>query len=243
MKVILLERDPSAWESFKAQLSHTQFTLEKCVGTGDEMLEAYTKINPDAVVVDLNAAGHKDKPGDGGLAHLRRLLELDKNARIAVSYTLENKMLIVNALKSGAQAKIKKPYRREEIMEALGICCGKSKTVSIQRTGVRLRKPLMIKFKKATDGFFTRMRSSVTLDISPSGLSFKTEENLQEKTGIKLEVQLPGQAAFAAKAQVMRVKPIVGMPFNEIGVSFLDVSPDDANRLKAFILQNVAKAT
>ncbi|MBI3269753.1 MAG: response regulator [Planctomycetes bacterium] len=244
IKILLLETNEALRESFQAQLTQTQYVLDKCVGTGDEMLEGYAKSSPAVVVLDLNAPGHKDKPGDGGFAHLKRLLELDANARIVVTYTVENKMHVMNALKSGALGKIKKPFRRDEILEALALCTGKTKTASnIQRAGVRLKKRLTVKFKKVTDGFFTRMRSAVSEDISHTGLSFKTEENLQEKTGLKLELTLPGQAPLVAKVQVVRVSPVVGLPLNEVAVSFTEVAPDDVNRLRAFILQNVAKAT
>ncbi|MBI5368255.1 MAG: PilZ domain-containing protein [Planctomycetes bacterium] len=241
MKILLLERDEALRESFKGLLTQTAFGVDRCVANGDEMLEAYTKSPPAAVVIDMNAPGHKDKPGDGGMAHLKRLLDLDANARIAVTYTLENKMLVMNALKAGAIAKIKKPFRREEIIEALAVCTGKTKSANVNRAGVRLKKSLALKYKKTTDGFFTRMRNGITDDISPTGISFRTEENLQEKTSLKVEISLPGQPAIAAKGQVVRVKPVVGLPMVEIAFTFTDLSPDEADRLRSFILQNVAK--
>ncbi len=227
---------------FRGNLVGTKYVLAGEAACGDEALEKYDGWRAPLVALYANAPGHRDRPGEGGIGIIRRLLETDTKARPVVICDVGTKMLRVTALKAGAIAAIAYPFRREDVIKALATAeVSLSGEIALQRSDVRLKKPLAVQYKKTTDGFFKGMRNASTQDISPSGLSLRTPEALAEKTLLKLEIQVPGQAKIYARGKVVRCKPIVGISMNNVGIAFTEVKDEDVERLRAFILANVAK--
>ena len=70
----------------------------------------------DAVILDLTIPG-----GMGGKEAVRRVLELDPNARIVVSSGYSDDPVMADFRAYGFCAILKKPYRIEELQETLSL--------------------------------------------------------------------------------------------------------------------------
>ena len=81
-------------------------------------------------------------------------------------------------------------------------------------------------------------------DISGLGARFTTEEQLEVKTPLEVEIKLPDQATpISCKAEVVwnRVTPpqkSYEWPMTEVGIGFLDLTPKDRVTLKQYSAMN-----
>jgi two-component system chemotaxis response regulator CheY len=79
---------------------------------GKEALEQYAKLKPDLVTMDIIM------PGEHGTEVVKKIIELDKDARIIVVSGLSQKNLVLQALENGARDFLVKPFESEELLEA-----------------------------------------------------------------------------------------------------------------------------
>ena len=80
---------------------------------GQEAIEQYTALRPDACTLDL-VMPHYD-----GLHGLRGILEVDPKARICVVSALDQKHVLKEAFQIGAADFIVKPFDRQFLIETL----------------------------------------------------------------------------------------------------------------------------
>lgn len=242
VRVLLIESSKENRSDFRALLTNSRYAVVGEAACGDDALAKYEEWRPQVTVLHVNAPGHHDRPGEGGIGIIKRVMEADPKARIVIVYDLDTKYLRVNAIKAGALSAVGRPYKREDVLRALAAAeAVRPGEIALQRSDVRLKKPLAVQYKKSSDGFLTGMRTGVTDDISPSGLSIRTQENLAEKTILKLEIEMPGQPKVYARGKVVRCKPVIGIGQNNVGIAFTEIKEDDVGRIKAFILTAVSK--
>ncbi len=85
-------------------------------GTGEEAVEQYIAVHPDAVTLDIVMPGH-----DGTYA-LEKILAYDPNARIVVVSALNQTRMISEAIRKGAQDFIAKPFLPEQLQRTMRLC-------------------------------------------------------------------------------------------------------------------------
>ncbi len=90
-----------------------------CAKSGEEALSVYEKYMKDgkkfsAVVLDLTVVG-----GMGGAETMRKLLELDPNARGIVSSGYSDSEVLANPREHGFKARVAKPFRMDDLVRAL----------------------------------------------------------------------------------------------------------------------------
>lgn len=81
--------------------------------TGEAAVEAYGRMKPCVVLMDLRL------PGMDGVAATRALREADPEARVVVLTAFEGDELAHRALQAGARAYLWKDARRQEMLEAI----------------------------------------------------------------------------------------------------------------------------
>lgn len=87
--------------------------------TGVELLETYTEIKPDVVMLDIIM------PGINGLETLEQLLKKHPEAKVVMcSATLGQEKIVKQALDIGAVTCIAKPFSAVEIIGAINMCIG-----------------------------------------------------------------------------------------------------------------------
>ena len=82
-------------------------------GDGISALEAYQRLQPDLVTMDLTM------PGVDGLTALRSIMELDPRARIVVISVAGQEEVVVHALQSGAMGFLLKPFEPHQLIDLL----------------------------------------------------------------------------------------------------------------------------
>jgi len=80
---------------------------------GIEAVEKYVKYKPDGVLMDITM------PDMDGIATLKRLVELDSQAKVAMVTAMGQQSLVIEALKSGARDFVVKPFNAERVLAAV----------------------------------------------------------------------------------------------------------------------------
>ncbi len=83
---------------------------------GEEAVEKYQQLWPDAVTLDIIM------PGANGIQALRAILRLDPTAKIVVVSALNHTKLISEAIRAGAEDFIAKPFMPEQLQNTLRSC-------------------------------------------------------------------------------------------------------------------------
>lgn len=243
VRLMLVDGDGSSRASFKAALQGAKFEIVKECTNGDDAIAAYPTVKPDMVCLCLGAPGHAKESGGGGIQLLSRFKQIDSGARVVVFHTVDTQYLVMSAISAGAVGRVRKPFKKDAVLDALMKAEGtRSGRDAVKRSGARLKKALMVYYKKADEGMFTRMRSVLTDDLSPSGFGMKTPEALPERTVLKTEIELPGIRRLKIRGQVMRSKKIAGMDLHDIGVAITEMSDDDQKVLSKYILDHGSTA-
>ena len=81
--------------------------------TGAEAVENYKASRPDAVLLDITM------PDMDGLQALKEIRKIDPNARIAMVTAMGQQSIVMEAMKSGAQDFIVKPFDPERVLAAV----------------------------------------------------------------------------------------------------------------------------
>ncbi len=79
---------------------------------GKEAVEQYAKLTPDLVTMDIIM------PGEHGTDVVKKIVEMDRDARIVVVSGLSQKNLVIQALENGARDFLVKPFENEELLTA-----------------------------------------------------------------------------------------------------------------------------
>jgi len=80
---------------------------------GVQAVDMYQKEQPDVVLMDITM------PEMDGLTALRKIKELDPNARIAMLTALGQQGIVLEAIKAGARDFVVKPFEAERVLSAV----------------------------------------------------------------------------------------------------------------------------
>lgn len=80
---------------------------------GEKAIEQYIKLRPDIVAMDIVM------PQMSGIDATRKILKIDKNARIVIISALGQENLVMEAINVGAKDYILKPFSSEDILRTV----------------------------------------------------------------------------------------------------------------------------
>lgn len=112
---ILLADDHDVVRSGLKQLLELEDDI-KVVGdvcSGEEAYEAYNKLLPDVLLMDISM------PGIGGLGALKRILARDSKAKVIIFSAYQNTTYATQALTNGAKAYVTKTDSGQNILKAI----------------------------------------------------------------------------------------------------------------------------
>ncbi len=91
---------------------HGHEVVSEC-GDGKEAVENFKKFNPDLVTLDVVM------PKQNGLLALKDIMTINPNARVVIVTALGHEPLIRQALKLGAKDFVIKPFKVEQLVQAI----------------------------------------------------------------------------------------------------------------------------
>lgn len=230
--------------AFREALKGTAYEVVADAAHGDALLEAVAKHRPWCVAFDLVLPGHAGQPGDGGVKVMKRIKAKFPDTKFLAIHNVQTASLVMSALSEGAGARVRKPFKRESLLEALAkLASGQEGTTSVKQAAVRLKKALPVRYKLSTDGFFTKKRDALTNDMSEAGLGMVVEEKLLKGATLNVEIEFAGEAPVAAKMQVARVEPVTGLARFNVGLVFTEIDAASKERLKKYIAKELERAT
>ena len=94
-------------------LEKSGFRVVGEASNGEEAIALYQDKRPDVVLMDITM------PGMDGLTALKKIRELDGQARVIICSALGQQRLIVQAIQLGARDFIVKPFQPQRVVSAL----------------------------------------------------------------------------------------------------------------------------
>ncbi len=80
---------------------------------GRQAEEVYQQVKPDIVLIDLIM------PEVGGIEAVKKIIELNKQAKIIICSAMGQQSLVVEAMQAGARDFIVKPFQPTSVIEAI----------------------------------------------------------------------------------------------------------------------------
>ena len=80
---------------------------------GAEAVQKYRENKPDGVLLDITM------PDMDGIEALKKLIEIDPGARVAMVTAMGQQSMVIEALKSGAKDFVVKPFDAERVLNAV----------------------------------------------------------------------------------------------------------------------------
>ena len=94
-------------------LEKSGFRVVGEASNGEQAITMYQDSRPDVVLMDITM------PGMDGLTALKKIREIDAQARVIICSALGQQQLIVQAIQLGARDFIVKPFQAERVVSAL----------------------------------------------------------------------------------------------------------------------------
>lgn len=82
-------------------------------GNGIEAIKKYKELRPDIVTMDISM------PDMQGIEAVKEILAIDPDAKIVMCSAMGQRMMVLEAMKSGAKDFVIKPFQKERILDAL----------------------------------------------------------------------------------------------------------------------------
>ena len=117
-KIMLVDDAAFMRMMIKDTLQKNGYTEIGEAGNGEQALTVYAAEKPDLVLMDITM------PVMDGLESLKRLKEMDKDAKVVMCSAMGQETMVVDALKLGAKDFIVKPFKPDRIMKTVNSILG-----------------------------------------------------------------------------------------------------------------------
>lgn len=225
----------------RAALQGSKYRILREVTNGDDAVAAARELKPSLIILCIICPGHRHDPADGGIKLIPRFLEAYPRTRVVVTHDRNTEYLMMAAVKAGALNRIRKPFVAQKVLEALGKAeAVEGGTAAVLQKSPRLKRSFVILYKASHEGFFRRKRSVLSENLSAGGMCVRSEERVPQETLLNVVIKIPNpRRSIRAQAKVIRSKPIVGLPLQELGLQFTQISPQDRKFLERYVLEAI----
>lgn len=111
--VLIVDDIPFVRRSLNQILTDAHYTVVGEAAEGYLAIELYKRLRPDIVLMDVVM------PGISGIETARKILEIDKTARIIMVTAMGQENLIMDSVVVGAKNYILKPFNAQQILRAV----------------------------------------------------------------------------------------------------------------------------
>jgi two-component system chemotaxis response regulator CheY len=94
-------------------LTQAGFTVLGEAENGQQAVEQYKKLKPDLVTMDIIM------PEMGGIEAVKKIMEVDPQARILMCSAMGQQALVLEAIQAGAKDFVVKPFQPSRVLEAV----------------------------------------------------------------------------------------------------------------------------
>ena len=112
-KVLVVDDAAFMRMTIKKMIESEGHTVVGEAGNGVEAVQKYMEIQPDVVMLDITM------PEMNGVDALKRIKELDPNAKVIICSAMGQQAMVAQAIQSGAKDFIVKPFEKDRIIAAL----------------------------------------------------------------------------------------------------------------------------
>jgi two-component system chemotaxis response regulator CheY len=112
-KVLIADDAKFIREKLKEIFENLGFEVAGEAYDGDSAVNLYEKIRPDLVTMDILM------PNKNGIDALREIKEKDPDAKVIIITTLGQENMVIEALETGADEFIVKPFKKKDITTAI----------------------------------------------------------------------------------------------------------------------------
>ena len=112
-RVLIVDDSQVMREMISDILKNQGFEVAGEAKDGHEALDQYKKLKPDIVTMDVVM------PKEHGIDAVRKIIAVDKSARIIIISGLYQKTLVMEALEAGASDYVIKPFEPAELVETV----------------------------------------------------------------------------------------------------------------------------
>lgn len=112
-KVMIVDDSRIAQLQLQRILAGTDYEVVTCCQSGEQALDAYEKLTPDVVTMDIVM------PGMDGLQTARLILSSHPDAKVVMISSLAYDDTINEAKEIGAKGFVYKPFNQEQVLQAM----------------------------------------------------------------------------------------------------------------------------
>ncbi len=122
MKILLVDDAMFIRMSLEKILDDSEYKFEYIeAGDGIQAIEKYKEENPDIVIMDISM------PNMDGIEAVKSIREYDSNADIIMCSSMGYPQKVLDAINAGASDFIIKPYKPEQIVDAIKVALQRKK--------------------------------------------------------------------------------------------------------------------
>ncbi len=113
-KVLIVDDAAFMRMMIKNILTDAKYEIAGEAQNGREAVIKYKDIEPDLVTMDITM------PEMDGIEAVKKILEINKNAKIIMCSAMGQQAMVIDAIQAGASDFVVKPFKAERVLESIG---------------------------------------------------------------------------------------------------------------------------
>ncbi|KAF0243996.1 MAG: hypothetical protein FD180_2885 [Planctomycetota bacterium] len=231
--VLVAGPSPERRAEFIEALRDTPHRLAAETGRADLVLPLIDKHLPWCVALDLALAPS---------SLVQQILQKHPGITVLALHDAATAPGIPEARRAGVSEVLAMPVDAPKLLRVISSLSNpKGQSASRKFLAMRHQTTLAATYKAANDGFLTRRRAAIALELGLTDVVLQTEEAFAAGRELVATFQIPAQGALNAQLRVVRVEPAPVFGRFLITLAWHDMKEYDRERLKVFCRQLLAK--
>lgn len=131
-KVLIVDDVPFVRKTLAEIFRQARYTVVGEAADGQEALEIYARTRPDLVTMDVVM------PQMSGIEAIRKLMKLDKEAKVIIVSAMDQESLVMDAINVGARDYLLKPFSAQDVLRtAERVLTGREDASAARAPGVK----------------------------------------------------------------------------------------------------------
>ncbi len=193
--ILLVEPHDDRAAAFAACLAGSGHSIAARVGSLDAALQRISHVGASILVLDLQSPGVAVMDRMGASGTIQRILSVDPQARIVVTFPAVLRHLLMSSLRAGARAHVEQPFTAARVLGALhAALAARSGVETLRRNVLGLNRPHACSWRSA-GGLLSSLlfgwRNFSARSLDPAGIDAVLSRGLSPGRIVRLRVQIP----------------------------------------------------